>query len=312
MDLIVRNKQVTAPIADILQQVKNELTNGKLKELHKEKHNNILISCPSHKNGLENHPSCQVYTSYDSNELLPGTAHCFTCGYKAALPKLIADLFDEEYEFGENWLADNFGGLRNSFRYLPEIELNSTKEQPCLDESILDKFNQYTPYIEKRGIDINIARKFKIGYDSENDCITFPVWDEHDKLRMITKRSIKGKMFFIDKEVDKPVYLLNEIIKQGITTVYVTESQIDALNLWSWGYPAIALIGTGSDIQYNILNKSGIRSYILCLDNDVWGEKGRDRFRQNIRKDAFISDFRIKNGKKDINDLTKAEFESML
>ena len=312
MELIVRNKQITAPIAEILNEVKRQLTNGKLREIKKEKHNNILISCPRHKEGLENRASCQVYSSYDSNELLPGTTHCFVCDYKATLPKLIADLFDEGYEFGEDWLLSNFGEVWDSFQYLPEIELNNKKQQQYLDESILDRFNQYTPYIEKRGIDIDIARKFKVGYDAETDCITFPVWDEHDKLKMITKRSTKGKMFYIDADIDKPVYLLNEIIKQNITTVYVTESQIDALNLWSWGYPAIALIGLGSKNQYEILNKSGIRSYILCLDNDIWGEKGRDRFRQNIRKDIFISDFRITNNKKDINDLTKEEFESML
>ena len=240
------------------------------------------------------------------------THNCFVCDYKATLPKLIADLFDEEYEFGEDWLLANFGEVWDSFQYLPEIKLNNKNHQQYLDESILDRFNQYNPYIEKRGIDIDIARKFKVGYDAETDCITFPVWDEHDKLKMITKRSTKGKMFYIDADIDKPVYLLNEIIKQNITTVYVTESQIDALNLWSWGYPAIALIGLGSKNQYEILNKSGIRSYILCLDNDIWGEKGRDRFRQNIRKDIFISDFRITNNKKDINDLTKEEFESML
>ena len=92
--------------------------------------------------------------------------------------------------------------------------------------------------------------------------------------------------------------------------MYVCESQINALTLWSWGYPAIALFGTGSSHQYDILNKSGIRNYILCFDGDAAGLKGKDRFLQNIRKDVLVSYVPIPMGK-DVNDLTKEQFESL-
>ena len=96
-----------------------------------------------------------------------------------------------------------------------------------------------------------------------------------------------------------------------MTTVYVVESQINCLTLWQWGYPAIALFGTGSKKQYDILNRSGIRNYILCFDGDDAGRKATQRFIDNLKSDVFISVKQIPDGK-DVNDLTKEEFDKLL
>ena len=127
---------------------------------------------------------------------------------------------------------------------------------------------------------------------------------------MVTERSVNNKYFYITEDVIKPVYLLNFIKKENITTVYVVESQINALTLWSWGYPAIALIGTGSPHQYEVLKKSGIRNYILCFDGDEAGDKGTNRFKKNMSSDVFISTKLITRGK-DVNKLTKEEFDNL-
>jgi DNA primase len=71
------------------------------------------------------------------------------------------------------------------------------------------------------------------------------------------------------------------------------------------------MIGTGSDVQYDILNNSGIRNYILCFDGDEAGDKAIKRFKKNIRKDVFISVKVIPRGK-DVNDLTKEEFDKLV
>mgnify|MGYP003317035844 CR=1 FL=1 len=127
---------------------------------------------------------------------------------------------------------------------------------------------------------------------------------------MITSRSTVDKRFYIEKDKDKPVYLLNFIKEDNISTVYVCESQINALTLWSYGYPAIALFGTGSSYQYEILNRSPIRNYILCFDGDEAGDKGRARFMKNIRNDVLVSYKKIPFGK-DVNDLSKEEFDKL-
>ena len=307
MNYYIGNKIIDTPIEVILNQIKSEITNGKLKHIKKVDDNDIAVSCPIHKNGQEQHPSCMIYCKDNDDAVRYGTAHCFTCGYKANLAKFVGDCFDQDESFGKEWLVERFGTLyNNNYNLLPEFEI--TKSSPkYINESILNQYNYYHPYMWQRKLSKEIVDKFEVGYDKASDSITFPIRDEHNKLVMITKRNTKSKRFFIPKDVDKPVYLLNECIKENIDCVYVAESQINALTLWSWGYPAIGLIGTGSEHQYNILNKSGIRTYILCFDGDEAGDKGRNRFFKNIRDDVLIGYINVPKGK-DINDLTAEEF----
>lgn len=305
MELKIDNKIITAPILTILKQVKREITTGKLSDII-DKNTNILITCPKHKDGHETHPSCQVYAG-SSDNVEYGKAHCFTCGYTASLYQVIADCFNENIDFGKEWLLERFGDiLTTNQQILPKIDL--TKHNTAiLDKTILNEFLDYHPYLQQRKIPEDIAKKFDVKYDPKTQCIIFPVYDEHDNLVMLTRRSINSKNFYIDKNCDKPVYLYNYIKQNHITTVYVTESQINCLTLYSWGFPAIALFGTGSKYQYNILRKAGIRNYILCFDGDEAGDKGIQRFISNMPKDIMISIKKIPRNK-DVNDLDKDTF----
>lgn len=308
--LVIDNILIDTPIIDIVRQLRSELTNGKLKDITV-KGENIVVTCPSHKDGLERHPSCSIYAG-QSEETQYGVAHCFSCGYAATLPQFVADCFDKDLSFGKEWLKERFGQTFVTYALnLPPIELKRDKKKSYLDESILDRFQNYHPYMTQRKMSNEVIEKFKIKYDNESQSIVFPVWDEQGRLKMLTRRSVVGKNFYIDKDIEKPVYLLNYILQQNIKTVYVTESQINCLTLHSWGYPAIGLIGTGTTSQYEILNRSGIRCYNLCLDGDEAGDKGILRFLKNIRKDVIVNIIRIPRGK-DVNDFSKEEFENIL
>ena len=308
MNLVINNRIIDAPIMTILTTLKSELHNGLLRDINRETQDNIPITCPSHKNGREHRPSCYVYCRKDDLEVEYGKVHCFTCGYSADLPTFVGDCFGANKEFGEKWLLSKFGSsYEASSDYLEPIVL----EQPTkkfLDESILNDYMYYHPYMWKRGLSKEVVDRFGVGYDKSHNAITFPVWDEKDRLVMITSRNVSNKYFHIQSDTDKPVYLLNFINRYNIDSVYVVESQINALTLWTWGYPAVALFGTGSNHQYEILNKCGIRNYILCFDGDSAGDKGRDRFMKNIRNDVLVSYKKLPMGR-DVNDLTKEEFD---
>lgn len=313
MELVINNKLIDAPIELILKTLKSEIRTGKLKQINPERDNNIAITCPVHKGGFESNPSCQIFCKKDDERVEYGTCHCFSCGWKGDLAALVSSCFNEpSHEFGQEWLIERFGTLYSSnSRFLPEIELNVKKKKPkYLDPGILKKYEYYNDYLLKRGISQNILNTFQVGYDPIGRCVTFPVWDEKNNLCLITKRSVISKSFYIDKEREKPIYLLNFILNWGLDTVYICESQINALTAWTWGYPAIGLIGTGSEEQYEILNKSPIRNYILCFDGDEAGDKGVIRFLKNIRKDVFITIKNIPRGK-DLNDLTKEQFDRL-
>ena len=313
MRIRIRNKVITEPIINILYQAKRELTNGKLKDIQKAHDANILISCPCHKDGYEKHASCRVLADETCEDLEAGYAYCFSCGYSAPFAQVIGDLFNEDKAFGEEWLVERFG---NTFveqeEFLQEIVLDKpTVKKEYLDEASLIPFDFYHPYMWKRKLSKEVVDRFRVGYDKDRDAITFPVYDERHRLVMVTARSVNSKRFWIPKDVDKPVYLLYDILERGVQTVYVCESQINALTARTWGLDAVALFGTGSEKQYNTLKKSGIRNYILLFDGDEAGRKGAMRFKKNMPPDVFITDVRLPAGK-DVNDLTYDEVMNLV
>lgn len=311
MNLILNNHLINTEISDILKKLKEENTAGYLKDIGRENNNNIKITCPFHKEGKEMHPSCYVYTGRDNEYLEYGYYKCFTCGSKGPLYKLISKCLGIGDEESKKWLIDNFSNtLVETELFLPRIELNGNQET-YLDDKILNQYAFYHPYLEDRGISFETAKKFQVGWNKEHNSITFPVWDRHGRLTGITERYIDEKKFNIPSDMKKPIYLLDFIIEEGHTSVFVCESQINCLTLWEWGYPAIALFGTGSRAQYEILKTSGIRHYYLCFDGDEAGRKGASRFIKYMNKDIIITNINLPEGK-DVNDLRKEEFEKLL
>ncbi len=313
MQLEVKGRLIDTPIRTILETIKRECPHPILHDIvDKERDKNVTITCPFHKNGAENKPSCHVFKEEDDPKITYGTVHCFTCGYSASLPQFVADCFGEDYSFGEQWLVERFGNiLLQKNTLLPEIKLDSSPKQvKGLSEEALAQYDYYHPYMYQRGLIKEVIDMFRVGYDSKRDAITFPVWDDKGVPLFVTARSVRDKKFYIPFEAEKPVYLLNFVKKWGIDSVYVCESQINSLVLWSWGYPALGLFGTGDPYQYNILKRSGIRSYTLCLDGDAAGDKGIARFKANMPEDVLITVKKIPRGR-DVADLTKEQFDSL-
>ena len=309
MRLVINNREISESIENILKELKKETNKDIFRDIIN-KGDNIAVTCPIHKEGRERHPSCYIYNKTDG-DCEYGTVHCFTCGYKASLSKMISDVLDISPEESNQWLVDNFGNtFITKIDFDTDISLKQEK-QKYMDESILDKYDYYHPYMWKRKLTKDVVDQFRVGYDKDLQAITFPVWDINNHLITVTKRSVNTKKFYIDKDIEKPVYLLNFIKAYNITNVYLCESQVNCLTCWSYGYPAVALIGTGSKYQYDVLNKSGIRVFNLLFDGDEAGRHGAERFIKNINKDIIVNDIRVPKNK-DVNDLTKEEFLDLI
>ncbi len=312
MNLVINNHVVDDDLYTILLKVRTDSNNKYLKQM-RVSGDNIAISCPFHKDGQESHPSCFVYSKHDDEEKEFGVFQCFTCKEKGSLPKLVAYCLEITIEEAKRWLVENFSHtIQEHTLQLTDIDLNSRHvKKEYLDESILENYKFIHPYlVNNRHISPEVIKKFSVGWNEETDAVTFPVWDKHNHLIGITERSVNTKKFFIPTGIDLPVYLLNHIINNGITEVCVVESQIDALYLWTMGYPAIALFGTGGKKTYKQLINSGIRIYHLCFDGDMAGRHGALRFIKNMPNNIFIDVVELPQGK-DVNDLTKEEFDSL-
>lgn len=308
MYLKLSNHIISSPMITILTRLKME-SHGLLSDI-KDIGKEIKITCPYHKNGQENHPSCFVCAN-ENMDVEYGTFHCFTCGESGSLSQLVAHCLHIPIKDSQQWLIDNFSDILVQDKIILEDIKITPEKKTYLDPNILKQYNFYHPYMWHRKLTKEVVDAFCVGFDHTRNAITFPVWDIANNLVMITARAVDRKKFYIDKLIEKPVYLLNFVQMWNIDKVIVCESQLNALCAWTWGYPAVALIGTGGGNQYNILNSSSIRHYVLAFDGDEAGNKGRERFLQHIRKDVFVETKVLPPGK-DLNDLSKEEFDKLV
>lgn len=282
---------------------------------------NIMICCPFHNNGQERRPSCGV-TTVRKNGKPSGFFHCFSCGATATLEQAVSYCFgyDDGGYFGEQWLLENFISFETYER--PKLELNLTREVEKVDtqyvsEQELASYRFYHPYMYVRKLTNEVIAKYDIGYQrdfifsegwSPTEVLTFPVRDAKGNCLFVSRRAIHDKTFFLPQNVAKPVYGIYELPK-NCKEVLICESVINALTAVVYGRPAVALFGTGDQVQYDILNKLPVRKYILALDPDNAGDKGVERLKNAIR--GKILTRLIFPPNKDLNDLQYEEFVNL-
>lgn len=277
---------------------------------------NIQTNCPFHKNGQERKPSFGVNGEIDK-------CHCFSCGWAGTIEEMISELYgyQDEGKFGKRWLIKRFNTVEIETR--PNIMegfngrqidaynrnrddnvcsgANNSDRAGYIREQELDSYRYIHPYMYERGLTDEIIERFDIGYDREREEITFPVRDIEGRCVFIAGRSVQSKFFRLPKGKDKPVYQGYRFISGDYKKAYITESFLNCLTCWKYEKPSMAMIGTGNQKQYEILNKLPVREYILAFDPDEAGRKATERFRKNVHgkiiKELVYPDNR------DINDL---------
>jgi len=312
---------INADIYEILDELKIQLKQNELPYLQKTKDSagDIMVQCPYHGNGQERRPSMGIRKS-------DGMCHCFACHEVHTLPELISFVFgsnDLFGQYGRKWLLKNFGTVQIEERKDVEIDLernntsaknsmvdNSDSGKPqWVSEEELDKYRYYHPYMFERGLNEAVIERFDIGYDKATDSITFPVRDIYKHTLFIARRSVKYKHFNYPKGVEKPIYGLYELYQNQITKnsdVFITESMIDCLLLCEYGFNAVAMNGTGSELQYKQLADIPARHFILATDNDEAGRLAKEKIRKNV-PNKLITEIDFPSDIKDVGDLGKAK-----
>ena len=129
---------------------------------------------------------------------------------------------------------------------------------------------------------------------------------------MAPRRSIYNKTFYIDKDQDKPVYCLDYIINNKITTAMICEGPFDVLTCYTYGYPAIGTFGNPSPYQIDAINKSTIKVLYLAMDNDSAGRRMTNTIKAGLDPRIIIKYVEWPAGKKDPNELTAEEFHKAM
>lgn len=305
----INNTSFNTNTETVISELRSELARKGSKLLQKEPkllNGYLMVCCPYHKDGLEKKPSAQFRVE-------DGLFYCFACQQVHSLPEVIEHCLHIN---GWKWLRDRFEFESVESRDM-QIDFGKKEiEKPkYVDPKELEKYRFIHPYMYERKLDLQTIRKFDIGYDQETNCLTFPVKDKKGNILFIARRSVSTKWFNYPESSKKPLYGLYEILREidhgkQINEIYVTESMINCLTLWSWGYYACALNGTGSQNQLQLLEQLPVRTLILALDPDDAGERGTMKIRKNVKYKIIKRVIGIPEGK-DVNDLTNDEFDNL-
>lgn len=342
----INDIQFNAELEDILFELLRQLRANNIELIQKYKPGitDIQICCPYHNNGQERRPSAGITKAdmYKNGKFISaGTFHCFACGETHSLPEVISYCFgyteDIIGKFGWQWLLKNFAVVKSEERKDVELDLLRdignkkvvNRDNRFITEAELDKYRYIHPYMYKRGLTDEIISLFDIGYDSDTDCITFPVRDVRGNCLFIARRSVKTKFFNYPEGVEKPLYglyeldavakalvhspsLWGELIPHGYPDeIIVCESMLDALSFWTVDKYAVALNGLGNELQFKQLRELPCRKIILATDNDERGMVARKRIKQNIRNRKIVTEYLFPEGRKDANDCTKDELRNL-
>ena len=314
---------IVATVEQVIKDLKLErFDEGLLREINNTG-SDLMCTCPFHKGGKENKPSCGVLLreKVDKNRKYEaGTVHCYTCGYTGDLPQFVADFLGLTSPVqGFKWLVSRYN---YSSAEREPLELNLYRGQAekasYMDEAEVERFYQELKksstaleYLKRRALPSWIIDAYKLGFDPEDGVVLFPVRDMSGKVAFYKGRSLVGKHFYTAKDMDKTsqIFGLYEILAEGKASpeseIWITESEIDALSLIGQERLAIALMGSHiSEAQCRELENTPFRRFVLALDNDEAGRKGAAQIKRLLIPKGFrFTNLRWDVDLKDINDL---------
>lgn len=314
--LRVDNYIIDTPLFEVVNQLRMALTNGKLREIKSwsDGDDNIVVTCPNrhHKGGREHSAAMNIYVGENSN--IPyGFCKCWACDYQCSFVGFVAECFECSEDFAKNWLIDKFGILSGSNVITDDpIVIKHKKSSAKLPASYLDNLQSWHPYLAERKLSREVCELFKVKYDPVTSQIVFPCFDAAGNILMAPRRSIVYKNFYLDKEQDKPVYCLDFIINNNISTAMICEGPFDVLTCYTYGYPAIGTFGNPSPHQIDAINKSPIKVLYLAMDNDSAGRRMANTIKAGLDPRIIIKYVEWPAGKKDPNELTAEEFHQTM
>ncbi len=257
---------------------------------------NISASCPfapfTHSGGQDKHPSFTAL-NLGVNDFI---FHCFACGVKGNKNsfKKLAIRYNLWRDIAT--VYSKYEDLSNVISYLPSFEESYLKKysikglrrpkEPQQNEApreklqeILPYLKKYTTYLEKRGIDRQVAYDFKLGFDDKKKAIIFPIFNSDYKLVAYSYRFLAGEKkyhhlpgfaygnhFYGEHQLNQYVFSLafgidgdermfkkvsryftkvfeENRIKINHNYLFIVEGFFDVLKLYSFGFLAVATMG---------------------------------------------------------------------
>lgn len=272
-------------------------------------------SCPMHEKRVgrpDSNPSW--YINEDS-----GLSICFSCGYRANLERLIADVRGIDIGQAKALLVDSRTHIEAS-RIRERITKSLTwvvrkDEDQYLPESSLAAFDSPPERaLVARGLTPESCSRYGVMWDSSEQAWILPIrhpWTERLMGWQVKSQVRSGFVRNRPTGVKKARTLFGiEVMHEG-DTAWVVESPLDAVRLDGFGYSAVATYGSHvSRSQIDLL--SAFDRIVLAFDNDDAGAMATDQVTEGLRKvgaDVLIA--RFPDGRKDPGDCAAEEIKNL-
>lgn len=249
---------------------------------------NIGIGCPLapysplHSSNKDSRPSMGIKIT-DTSVLV----NCFTCGFKA---RKLSFLYKRLAHHDSYWSPavdaclqmeseEIMQGL-SSMSYLAKKK----EELKPFDESLFTPFSGHIPrYLMKRGVSIDTAKRWGLGFDKERKRAVFPVRDYQGQLWGCVGRSINGAhpKYLNYWEMKKGKQVLGAHLIRTQKKIIVVEGVLDAVIAEQvlykerrGDYGIVSILGASMTKEQVELILKFSTEVILCFDNDQAGENG--------------------------------------
>jgi DNA primase len=207
-----------------------------------------------------------------------GVYHCFRCGRHGHFDQFIAGITE--------WGPLQVLSFCRRHRSCP-IDPDDTPDHPMrkpVTEEYLDQFNYRHAYVYDRGLTEPTLRRYRIGYDPEQNDIIIPWFDRVGNLMAIKRRAVLNKYYRYetDKNITACLFGLHLVRPQSI--VWITEGEFDAMwldqcfrQMHKQQHAAIALGGKflHESAQRELAVKNPTMT-VLATDNDDDGREAAE------------------------------------
>ena len=203
------------------------------------------------------------------------------------------------YEAIDNYLDNSRSQFTIDYMYQFSNAIYNTVRSNIISDEVLNAstFNiEVLSLWEKEGISLSTMKKYKIGYNPIENCITIPIYDENNRLI-----SVRGRYLAEESEVKyKPITFCNKILsapssqmlyglfntKKAIKnskTAIIFESEKSVLMMdtcYGQLNNSVATFGKNISSQHILLlKKAGAENIILAYDADYQNEQEfKDKF----------------------------------
>jgi DNA primase len=281
--------------------------------------NDFLCYCPFHSNR---------HTSSFSVSREKGAFICFnpSCGEAGTLQELVKRVMNKnEFEAmrfistKETESLENFDELlSDAMDEKPIFEQFSEDTLAKLHNGLIES-DKAKAYFKSRGIEMQSAIDFSLGYSANMDMVTVPVHSPDGTAIGIVGRSVEGKSFKNSTNLPKSKTLFNiHRAKRIGSHVIVVESSFDAIRVHQAGFPNVVatLGGFLSTEQHNLLNRHFNKITIMTDADQAGRELGKSIANKLKFKDLLWASYEYgkiyPHDAKDAGDMTDQEIKTCI